>query len=206
MNTLLIATHNAAKLTELIDSAAGLKQRGYHIVSLNELHIDTEPDETGNTFRENALLKAKYYAQISQLPTIADDGGLMIDYLHGEPGVHSRRWPGYEASDEELIAMTLQKLDGIPDTQRTATLTTCLCYFDPNTQKTIWSQEKISGYIGQHPSKKYVHGYPYRSLFIVSDLHLYYDELTMQQHAAFNHRKIAMRKLIDLIVLHHRNI
>src|SRR3989344_5109954 len=96
MKTLLIATHNTAKLKELKLGLRDLEKQGVKIITLNDLKISKNPEETGKTFRENAILKAKFYADLTNLPTIADDGGIIIPLLNNEPGVKSRRWLGYE--------------------------------------------------------------------------------------------------------------
>lgn len=199
MSPLLIATHNQAKLKELLAFSKQFAAKGYSLTSLDNLSISAEPDETGSTFKENALLKAQFYAKLASIPTIADDGGLTIDYLHGAPGVLSRRWPGYDASDKELVQLTLQKLQGVPKEKRPAKLQICLCYFNPQTKKKLFSETYISGYIAEKPSAKATPGYPYRSLFILAETNTYYDELTHEQHQTYNHRVHAMRKLIDLI-------
>ena len=199
MQRILIATHNKAKLKELAAFSQKLIEKGYEIVSLDDLHIDTEPEEIGTTFKENALLKAQFYAILSKLPTIADDGGIVIDALNGEPGVKSRRWPGYEASDEELIALTLSKLNKVSPEKRTAAISLCLCFYDPRTKKTLFSEATVKGIIADKPSAKAWPGFPYRSLFIVSAAHKYYDELTPEEHTQYNHRRKAMADLVDML-------
>jgi len=199
MKSVLIATTNPGKLAEIKIALSPLKKQGVTILDLSSFPEIEPPEETGATFEENARLKASYYAEQSQLPTIADDGGIMIDALHGEPGVKSRRWPGYEASDQELIDYTLTKLSSVPLTKRTAKLETCVCFYDPSTRQFEISQEGVNGTIAEQPSQHLIHGYPYRSLFIVDAFGTYYDELTAEQHVSINHRLKAVRKLISLI-------
>jgi len=131
MKALLLATHNKAKLAELKLGVSSYLKGKVEIVSLNDLNIKVNPKETGQTFQENSFLKAKFYANLSKLPTIADDGGLIIPSLNNEPGVKSRRWLGYEASDEKLITYTLDRLKGSLISYRTAYLETCLCFYYP---------------------------------------------------------------------------
>ena len=112
MKKLLIATHNPAKFSEI---KYFLKDLPFKIVSLKDLKIKEDVKENGKTFKENAVKKAKHYGQKSGLLTIADDGGLEIDYLNGAPGIHSRRWiNGKRAGDKELIKHTLKLLKGVP--------------------------------------------------------------------------------------------
>ncbi|MCX7880957.1 MAG: hypothetical protein N2482_00370, partial [Patescibacteria group bacterium] len=153
------------------------------------------------------------------LPTISDDGGLIIPYLNNEPGVKSRRWLGYDASDEELISYTLKRLKNTTKKQRTAYLQTCLCFYLPkkinskilsltrshqkqnkkNKDFLILQEEKIKGYIAFSPSKKRIKGYPFRALFIVEKYNKYYDELTDEEHQKINHRLTALKKIIKKI-------
>src|SRR3989344_4202727 len=107
---LLIATRNPGKLREIKEFLGN----DFELLSLNDFSGAPHVDESGSTFEENSILKAKSFFEWSNVPTIADDGGLEIDFLNGEPGVKSRRWPGYEGSDEELINMALEKLRGVP--------------------------------------------------------------------------------------------
>jgi len=199
MKKILIATHNKAKLGEIMLGVTLLINKGWKIYSLNDLHILKDPEETGKTFEENAELKAKYYSQISKMPTIADDGGLMIDHLQGEPGVKSKRWMGYETTDENLIQYTLQQLINVKKNNRTAYLQTCLCYFDPLSGKIIKESERIKGYIAEKQSRKPTYGYPFRALFVVDTFNKYYDELTDKEHQKINHRIKALTRLINKI-------
>lgn len=202
MIKLLIATHNKAKLGELLIGVEKLRQENIAILSLNDLSISKDPEETGKTFRDNSVLKAKYYGDLTGIPTIADDGGLLIDILNGEPGVKSKRWLGYDASDEELISYTLRRLEGLPVEKRTAKLETTLCFYIPQTHEIFCESEQIHGYIAQKQSGRPTDGYPYRSLFVVKRYGKYYDELTQIQHEDINHRLIALGRLVEKIKVH----
>ncbi len=197
---LLIATHNKAKLGELMMGIKKLSDQGIKILSLHDLYITEDPEETGKTFEENAVLKATYYARLTGIPTIADDGGLMIPYLNNEPGIKSKRWLGREASDEELINFTLYNLRGCARDDRTAFLQTALCFFDPITEKLITRQERIKGYIAEKQSGRPTLGYPYRALFVIEKWGKYYDELTEEEHHAISHRLKALRWIVEKIV------
>ncbi|PIY68963.1 non-canonical purine NTP pyrophosphatase [Candidatus Roizmanbacteria bacterium CG_4_10_14_0_8_um_filter_39_9] len=195
---LLLATHNKAKLEELKLGTANLSPT-LSIFSLDDLHISQDPEETGKTFLENSILKAKYYGKLSGLPTIADDGGVMIDILNGEPGVKSKRWVGHDGTDEELMAYTLLRLINIPIEKRLACLQTVITYFNPLNGTLFSETGKISGHIALRASSRPTNGYPYRSLFIVDKYHKYYDELTDEEHKKTNHRRIALERLIKKI-------
>lgn len=211
MKKLLLATSNKAKQLEITQGLQSLIKLGLTIVSLNDFPDIKQPEETGATFEENAKLKAKYYAEKTGLPALADDGGLMIDALGGAPGVKSRRWPGYEATDQELITYALEQMKDIPPRKRTAKLATCLCFYDldgiPSQERGpakprgvfICEQEHIDGYITQEPLTMDTNGYPYRALFKVTKYDKFYDALTEEEHDAINHRLLAIKRLIPKI-------
>ena len=203
MKHIVIATHNKAKIRDLMSGFRQLEKHGFTLHTLEELHITAEPEETGKTFEENSLLKAQYYAELCNMAAIADDGGLTIDALHGEPGVYSRRWTGAESTDEVLIAYTLKRMKGIPDENRTAQMQTCLCYYDPQTGKHILIREKVDGHITEEANPGWTRGYPYRAVFTVDRFHKFYDDLTEEEHAQINHRFMAIDKLSKAIIDSH---
>ncbi len=204
MKSILIATHNPAKVTEIKLGLKPLTKFGIKLLTISDLKISKKPVETGKTFEENAILKARYYANISKIPTIADDGGVAIKELNGEPGVKSRMWLGHEATDEELMDHTLNRLKDKPLSKRKAYLETCLCFFDPETNTTIYQKERINGLIALKPSKQRMEGYPFRSLFIIkiNGKSKYYDGLNSKEQRHLNHRLIAIRRLLPKIQKH----
>lgn len=194
---ILIATHNQAKFEEIKWGLNDLES--LEIFSLRDFKISESPEEDGETFKENAYKKAKFYSEITKISTIADDGGLIIPYLNGEPGVKSRRWLGYEASDDELINYTLEKLKDAKGDERLAYLTTCICFYDPQKEILIFEEENVEGYIAFEPSKNKIPNYPFRSLFIVKKFNKYYDELSEGEHLEVNHRLKALFRLKEKI-------
>jgi XTP/dITP diphosphohydrolase len=196
LEKILLGTKNKAKIEEL---KIGLNSflDNIKIYTLNDFDFQFEPEETGETFEENAILKAKFYAENLNLPTIADDGGLIIPILNNEPGVKSRRWLGYEASDEELIEHTLMRMKNYSNEERKAYLETTVVFYEPITQTIILEKERIEGYIAHQPSSRRILGYPFRSLFIVKEFNKYYDELTEEEHFQINHRLKALKRLVE---------
>lgn len=200
MKKILIASTNPGKITEIKFGLEVLEKQGIAIFTLNDVMVGEKgPKETGSTFRENVLIKAKYYAETTSLSVIADDGGLIIPYLNNEPGVKSRRWLGYEATDDELVNYTLKRLKGVPKHNRKAYLETCICFYNPKTKKTHFEVEKIAGTISEKPFPKRTPGFPYRDLFIVDEFNKYYDELNLVEHAQVNHRLKALKRLTKRI-------
>lgn len=199
MHKLLLATHNKAKIADNLLGLKPLVEKGVKVVTLTDLNITVEPEETGKTFKENALLKAKFYASIAKMPAIADDGGLTIDALGGEPGVESNRWLGKKATDEELIAYTQKRMKDVPNDKRTAYMNTTLCFYDPCRNISVIEYEKAKGHIANDINPDWRRGYPYRALFIIDRFNKYYDDLTLQEHHLINQRFIAMKRLISKI-------
>ncbi len=196
MKKIIIASTNPGKITEIKIGLQELEKQGIKVLTLSDVKVgENQPEETGMTFQENAFIKAKFYAELTHLPCLSDDGGLTIPYLNNEPGVKSRRWPGYEASDEELISHALHNLRGCTGSKRTAFLQTCVCFYHPETKSVFFEQEKIKGHIAEKASGKPTLGYPYRALFIVDEFNKYYDELTEVEHNEVNHRLIALKRL-----------
>lgn len=195
MSTLLIATTNLGKLKEIKRFLADLPIR---LVSLKDAGIREVIKETGKTFEENAILKAKFYSEKSGLPTLADDGGFEIDELGGEPGVYSHRWvdPTRESSDEELNTYTIERMKHLPEGKRGAQLRLVLALMLPDgTIKT--AEDSVHGIVPIHPTGKLSPGFPFRSLLFLPEINKYYnhDELTELENEKYNHRKKALEQL-----------
>ena len=199
MKKLLIATSNPGKLDEIKRFLAGIPIRA---VSLSEAGLKADAPEDGNTFTENAVMKAKYYASGSGLPVLADDGGLEIDALGGEPGIKSHRWVhgNHESTDEELISYTLKRLTGIPDHQRGAQLHLVMVFARPEGYIRT-SECLVRGIIPGKPSDRRTAGFPYRSLLYIPEICKFYDQsiMTDAETERYNHRAKAVRKLIPYI-------
>lgn len=125
---LLVATRSRHKLAELRDL---LRLDGTDLLSLDDLGMDDEVEETGSSFAANAALKARFYARRSGLPTLADDSGLEVDALDGGPGVRTRRYAGEHATDAQNNARLLAALDGVPPARRRARYRCVLALADP---------------------------------------------------------------------------
>ncbi len=197
---LLIATTNPGKLAEIRRFLSDLP---IELVGLKEVGITDSVEETGNTFEENAILKAKHYAKESGLPTLADDGGFEIDALGGEPGVKSHRWvhSDRDSTDEELIAYTIKRLKDVSEDKRGAQLRLVLALALPD--GTIHTAtESVRGVVPITPTNKITPGFPYRSLLFLPEINKYYnhDELTPGETDRYNHRKKALDKLKPYIL------
>ena len=125
---MLVATRSRHKLDEL---RSLLHLNDTELVALDDVGLDAEPVENASTFRGNAILKARFYAERSGLPTLADDSGLEVDALGGSPGVRTRRYASENATDDENNAKLLVELGDLPPERRTARYQCVLAFLDP---------------------------------------------------------------------------
>ena len=130
MDTYVIATNNAHKLHEIRDILENDRRK---FISMKEANIATDPEENGTTFEENALIKARAACKASGLPALADDSGLEVDFLNGEPGIRSARY--CEGSDADRVVYLLKKLENVPAEQRGAQFVSAIaCVYPDGTE------------------------------------------------------------------------
>jgi XTP/dITP diphosphohydrolase len=182
MTILLIATTNQGKLREY---AAILADLPFELRTLRDLGISDDVEETGTTFAENAELKARYYAQRSGQLVLADDSGLEVAALGGEPGVYSARYAGHGASDAERNAFLLSKLQGVPMHARLARFVCVVTVAHPD--GTFESVEGIlPGVIETEP--RGTGGFGYDPLFYLLDEDRTLAEIPAERKNAISHR------------------
>ncbi len=179
---LLIATHNAGKKREYAELLADL---GYELLTLDEAGIIGEVEETGQTFEENAILKAKEYAAISGMMTLADDSGLNVDALHGEPGVYSARYGGQGLDDRDRFELVLDKLRNVPRMQRTARFCCVIAVAWPEGRLETASGA-CEGLIADEPHGE--HGFGYDPVFYLPTLGKTMAELDEKTKNQLSHR------------------
>ena len=184
---LLIATHNAGKLTELRDL---LSDAPYTLVSLSDIGIELDVDETGQTLEENAALKATTYAQLAGLLTLADDSGLEVDALDGAPGVHSARYAGPDATDADRIAKLLDSIAPHPQPW-TARFRCVIAIATPEGDVELHGGA-CEGVITLNPRGD--NGFGYDPIFYMPDQSRTMAELTDAEKNTLSHRAIATRK------------
>ena len=197
MQKILIATTNSGKLSEIREYLADLP---VEFVSLKDVGITQEVVEDGTTYEENSQKKALAYSQLADLPAIADDGGLEINALGGEPGVNSRYWAGEEGKDEDIVAKMMEVSKSLPDDNRGARFVACLSFALPTGE--VWSvRDSTELVIPKEPLLKHLKGFPYRSFLIIPKIHKYYheSELTEEERKEYNHRYKALVKLQHII-------
>lgn len=159
---LLIATQNQAKLAEIKRLLGDIP---YTIVSLNDLGITHDVEETGTTFEENAILKAKTYCSMTGLPALADDSGLEVKALNGEPGIYTNRYAGEHATEEEKRQFLLNKMKDVPEGKRQAQFTVVMALAWPSGKVSL-AQSEYKGSISKDIRGAPIVKFPYRSIFI----------------------------------------
>ncbi len=202
-NRVLYATNNKGKLKEASVFAAS---KNIELISLNDLGIKLDVDETGRTYKENALLKANAFAEAANDPTlivIADDSGIEIPVLNNEPGIHSRRWKGYTMSDKEIIDYTLERLKDFKRTQRNANFVAVLAILQ-NGQEPHYITESMRCEIMEEPvDATVIEGFPFRSLMYIPELDKMIYEIhgtTIESRGGFmTHREKALAKAFEFI-------
>ena len=186
----LIATHNMKKRDELYRILSPL---GIDVKTADQLGIEiTDVDETGETFYENALLKAQSGCRESGMPCVADDSGLAVDYLVGAPGVYSARFAGEHGNDEKNNQKLLKLLTDVDVPERTARFVSVVCCVFPNGD-IVSARGECKGYIGFEPKGN--GGFGYDPLFMVGDKS--FAELTPEEKDALSHRGNALRLLSE---------
>jgi XTP/dITP diphosphohydrolase len=193
MPKLLLATRNAGKLKEF---ASLLGPLPFQLTTLAEEGIGVSVEETGATFKENAKLKATVCADVSQLLTLADDSGLEVDALGGEPGVMSARYAGEGASDEKLVEYLLSKLEDIPWERRQARFRCVIAIAHPSGQMNLCEGE-CQGLITFEP--RGTRGFGYDPIFYFPDLDKTMAELPMDEKNKVSHRARAAGKARQIL-------
>lgn len=192
MKKVVLATGNAGKVREL---ASLLADFGLEVIAQTELGVSSA-DETGLTFIENAILKARHAAQVTGLPAIADDSGLAVAALGGAPGIYSARYAGENATDQQNLEKLLAALKDLPDDQRQAQFHCVLVYLrhaeDPTPLVCHGSWE---GMITHQPAGE--GGFGYDPIFYVPGEGKTASQLTREEKSAISHRGQALKLLLE---------
>ena len=190
---LLIGSTNPAKVE---DYKKYLVHSNLEILTLKDIGFFEEPLEIGKTFEENAMQKARFYAEKTEIPTLADDGGFEVDALDGRPGVDSNRWVGPNGTDEDRINKVLELLKGVPKEKRTARLRFVILVYFPTDRDHLKVEGKIEGIITEKPNDKRVKGFPYRPILFLPEFGKTFIELTESEKDQIDYRKQACKELI----------
>ena len=189
---LVLATHNDAKILEM---QYALKDISVDVITLKDFpHIDEIP-ETGQTLMENAFIKAKTVFNETGLPSLADDTGLEIDVLGGEPGVYSARYAGENASYLDNCAKVLSKLDGVRPEDRTARFRTIMAFVGKD--KKFHCEGNVNGLIIDEMIGH--NGFGYDPIFYYPKLEKTFAELKKDEKNSISHRGIALRNFCEIL-------
>lgn len=192
MTQIVLASGNSGKLREFSQLLAPL---GFTLMPQSEFGVQ-DADETGLSFVENAIIKARHAAAITGLPSLADDSGLEIDALHGAPGIYSSRFAGENASDTDNIVKVLDALADVPETERSARFQ-CVLVFMRHAQDPTplicqgsWQGQILTDPVGYG-------GFGYDPIFRVAETDCSAAELSSEQKHAISHRGKAMRQFLE---------
>ena len=192
----ILATGNQGKVKEMADV---LDQFGFDVIAQTELGIDS-PEETGLTFVENAILKARHASKMSGLPAIADDSGLVVKALGGAPGLYSARYAGSEADDGQNRRKLLQELTYLPLEQRQAKFVSCIVLLQSETDPSpLIAEGECHGTIAFE--EKGDNGFGYDSLFFSTEKGCTFAELTTDEKKKISHRAKALSVLRQKLLL-----
>ncbi|SMC46671.1 XTP/dITP diphosphatase [Papillibacter cinnamivorans] len=192
---LILASNNRHKLAEMRAILEGL---GIQVMLQSEAGISTNPEETGETFEENALIKARAASEASNLPAVADDSGLMVDALGGKPGVYSARYGGEGLSDRERWELLLRQMEG-EENRRCRFVSAIACVFPGG--DTVKVRGECRGELLREPRGS--GGFGYDPVFYIPELRRTMAELTPEEKNRVSHRARALNQFLEELRKYH---
>lgn len=194
MKTIVAASKNKHKIEEI---EAITKKYGMSVISRDEAGVpDVEIEEDGETFEENSLKKAKEILKLCGRPTIADDSGLMVDYLGGAPGVYSARFAGEEGNDEKNNDKLIRLLEEVPSREKTAKFVSVITLAYPDGDVLV-ARGECPGRIIETPIGE--NGFGYDPLFVPDGYQKTFAQLTAEEKNQISHRAMALKELERLL-------
>ncbi len=190
---IVFATGNAGKMREI---RMIMEDMGMEILSMKEIGINPDIVEDGTTFTENAIIKAKAVAALTDAIVLADDSGLEIDALNKEPGIYSARYMGEDTSYRLKNANLIERLEGVPDEKRTARFVCAIAAVLPNGEL-LTTLGTVEGRIGYE--EKGANGFGYDPIFFLPEFGCTSAELTDEQKNEISHRGKALRAMKELL-------
>lgn len=200
MDRIIFATGNEGKLREIKDILSDLE---YEVVSMKAAGVTADIVEDGTTFEENAIIKVKAIHALTGEMVMADDSGLEVDYLNKEPGVYSARYMGEDTSYHIKNMSLVERLEGVPDEQRTARFV-CVIALITKDGQIITTRGDFEGRIGYE--EKGENGFGYDPVFYVPEFGCYSAELSPEQKNAISHRGKALRLMKEKLEALNKNI
>ena len=194
MEKLIFATGNEGKMREIREILSDL---GVEILSLKEAGIHADIVEDGKSFEENAVIKAKTICELTHEVVLADDSGLEIDYLNGEPGIYSARYMGEDTSYRIKNQNLIDRLEGVPDEKRTARFVCVIAaaYPDGTVKTARGTMEGIIGY-----EERGENGFGYDPIFFLPEYGCSSAELSMEEKNKISHRAKALRAIKEVLL------
>lgn len=191
---IIAATNNSGKLKEI---RSILVSEGIEVISLKDAGVDIDPEETGVTFEENALIKARAVVQATGMPAISDDSGLCVDILDGAPGIYSARYAGENATDAQRIGKLLEEMKDVPREQRKAFFISAAAFVSPSGIE-ITATGTVDGYITEAPDGE--GGFGYDPVFFATSLRKTFGAMSESEKNKISHRFRAMTNLKSKLV------
>ena len=187
---IVLATHNRGKMSEINN----LLSSSYEVLTLDHFPNIKEIPETGKTLKENAFIKARTVFEMTGLPSLADDTGLEVEALGGEPGVFSARYAGEQASYQDNCEKLLKNMMRVPKEDREAKFRTVIAYKDDNRE--LSCDGSVKGEIAKSPKGSF--GFGYDSVFYYPPFEKTFAELSEEEKNSISHRGRALRKFLLL--------
>lgn len=193
MKSIILATNNNNKVREFREILAG---QDIEVLPLKEAGIEADIEETGETFEENALIKARAVCKMTGKPALADDSGLCVDYLDGAPGVYSSRFMGEDTPYSEKNAAIIEKLSGVPEEERGAAFHCVMALVFPDGRE-FTAEGKMPGIIAYDPAGE--NGFGYDPIVFLPEYGKTSAELLPEEKNAISHRGEALKKMLKII-------
>ncbi len=194
---LVLATRNQGKITEFRRILDALAPGAIELIGVDQFPDLVDVDETGSTFEENSLLKARYTCQATGLPAIADDSGLCVDALNGDPGIFSARWAGTHGNDQANLEKVLDQLKDVPDEKRTARFMCVASLVLPDGREQV-AEGRFEGHILHAPVGE--NGFGYDPIFQPLGLSISSAQMSAEEKDLVSHRGKSLRSIAPHVI------
>ena len=194
---LVLATRNQGKITEFRRILEALAPGEIELVGVDQFPDLVDVDETGSTFEENSLLKARYTCLATGLPAIADDSGLCVDALNGDPGIYSARWAGEHGNEQANLEKVLDQLRDVPDEKRTAHFMCVASLVLPDGREQV-AEGRFEGHILHAPVGE--NGFGYDPIFQPLGLSISSAQMSAEEKDLVSHRGKSLRSIAPHVI------
>jgi XTP/dITP diphosphohydrolase len=194
---LVLATRNQGKIEEFRRILEELAPGQIELIGVDKFPHLVDVDETGSTFEENSLLKARYTSEATGLPAIADDSGLCVDALNGDPGIYSARWAGTHGDDRANLEMVLDQLKDVPDENRTAYFICVASLVLPDGRQKV-AEGRFEGHILHAPVGN--NGFGYDPIFQPLGMSISSAQMSAEEKDLVSHRGKSLRSLAPHVI------